>query len=123
MVVNNTEKSVLNCGYTSFNNSVCTFFKPKNDAVARRWKDINPIMFSDNLPSYICSIHFRESDIPLNNLGARRLGSAFSDTVHLKTRYSTRCTICPRSSDPFYIVSYYMKWVTSVRTKLIKGAI
>ena len=20
------------------------------------------------------------------------------------------CTICPRSSDPFYIVSYYIKW-------------
>ena len=22
-------------------------------------------------------------------------------------------TICPRSSDPFYIVSYYIKWVTT----------
>ena len=22
-------------------------------------------------------------------------------------------TVCPRSSDPFYIVSYYKKWVTS----------
>ena len=22
-------------------------------------------------------------------------------------------TICPRSSDPFYIVTYYMKWVTT----------
>ena len=22
-------------------------------------------------------------------------------------------TVCPRSSDPFYIVSYYMKWVTT----------
>ena len=25
-------------------------------------------------------------------------------------------TICPRSSDPFYIVSYYMKRVTTSRT-------
>ena len=22
-------------------------------------------------------------------------------------------TVCPRSSDPFYIVSYYIKWVTA----------
>ena len=22
-------------------------------------------------------------------------------------------TVCPRSSDPFYIVSYYIKWVTT----------
>ena len=23
------------------------------------------------------------------------------------------CTVCPRSSHPFHIVSYYMKWVTT----------
>ena len=23
------------------------------------------------------------------------------------------CTICPRSSDPFYMITYYMKWVTT----------
>ena len=22
-------------------------------------------------------------------------------------------TVCPKSSDPFYIVSYYIKWVTT----------
>ena len=26
-------------------------------------------------------------------------------------------TICPRSSDPFYIVSYYLNWVTTAKTK------
>jgi len=26
---------------------------------------------------------------------------------------SNLSTICPRSSDPFYIVSYYIKWVTT----------
>ena len=76
--------SVLNCFNNSFNNSVCTFFKPKNDAVAKRWMNVNPNMFYGTLPSYICSKHFRESDIPLNNLGARRLVSAFIDPVHLK---------------------------------------
>ena len=25
----------------------------------------------------------------------------------------TQGTVCPRSSDPFYIVSYYIKWVTT----------
>ena len=24
-------------------------------------------------------------------------------------------TVCPRSSDPFYIVTYYIKWVTTSR--------
>ena len=25
-------------------------------------------------------------------------------------------TVCPRSSDPFYIVTYYIKWVTTSLT-------
>ena len=25
-------------------------------------------------------------------------------------------TVCPRSSDPFYIVSYYLKWVSTFWT-------
>ena len=25
-------------------------------------------------------------------------------------------TVCPRSSDPFYIVTYHIKWVTSLWT-------
>ena len=25
----------------------------------------------------------------------------------------TKSTLCPRSCDPFYIVSYYIKWVTT----------
>ena len=30
------------------------------------------------------------------------------------------CTICPGSSDPFYIVTYYIKWVTTSWTHSIK---
>ena len=30
--------------------------------------------------------------------------------LNLSTIYTT---VCPRSSDPFYIVSYYIKWVTT----------
>ena len=37
--------------------------------------------------------------------------------THRKTFPGTHqmfpCTICPRSSDPFYKVSYYIKWVTT----------
>ena len=29
------------------------------------------------------------------------------------TLYIYACNMCPRSSDPFYIVTYYMKWVTT----------
>ena len=32
-------------------------------------------------------------------------------------------TVCPRSSDPFYIVSYYIKWVTTSWTHSIKKGI
>ena len=28
----------------------------------------------------------------------------------------SQCTVCPGSSDPFYIVSYYIKWVTTFWT-------
>ena len=31
----------------------------------------------------------------------------------LKIQIQLLCTVCPRSSDPFTIVSYYMKWVTT----------
>ena len=30
------------------------------------------------------------------------------------------CTVCPRSSDPFYVVTYYIKWVTTSWTYSIK---
>ena len=33
-----------------------------------------------------------------------------------KKRYLVTDTICPRSSDPFHIVTYYMKWVTTSST-------
>ena len=32
-------------------------------------------------------------------------------------------TVCPRSSDPYYIVSYYTKWVTTSWTYSIKCCI
>ena len=32
------------------------------------------------------------------------------------------CTICPGSSDPFYIVTYYIKWVTTSWTHSISFA-
>ena len=32
------------------------------------------------------------------------------------TAYNLGDTVCPRSSDPFYIVIYYIKWVTTYWT-------
>ena len=32
-------------------------------------------------------------------------------TGHMRVAFIS--TVCPRSSDPFYIVSYYIKWVTT----------
>ena len=33
-----------------------------------------------------------------------------------KTKGAGNVIVCPRSSDPFYIVTYYIKWVTSSGT-------
>ena len=45
-------------------------------------------------------------------------GSTFSTvlsgTEPLVQQFSSCTTICPGSSDPFYIVSYYIKWVESL---------
>ena len=30
-------------------------------------------------------------------------------------------TVCPRSSDPFYVVTYYIKWVTTSLKELDKS--
>ena len=35
--------------------------------------------------------------------------------------YTFLTTMCPGSSDPFYIVSYYIKWVTTSWTHVIIG--
>ena len=35
----------------------------------------------------------------------------------VKLKFST--TVCPRSSEPFHIVSYYIKWVTTSDTQYI----
>ena len=35
------------------------------------------------------------------------------NVVLIRFIYKTLFTVCPRSSDPFYIVSYYIKWVTT----------
>ena len=43
----------------------------------------------------------------------------FSD-IYFEISY-TYHTLCPRSSDPFYIVSYYIKWVTPSWTHSIIG--
>ena len=32
--------------------------------------------------------------------------------INYRLRFSTNLTVCPRSSDPFYILIYYITWVT-----------
>ena len=34
----------------------------------------------------------------------------------LKVNVEPLCTVCPRSSDPIYIVSYYIKWENTTWT-------
>ena len=45
----------------------------------------------------------------------RLLDSAFESKVMILY------TVCPGSSDPFYVVTYYIKWVTSSWTQGIKN--
>ena len=37
----------------------------------------------------------------------------------ISTKKCTVCTVCQRSSDPFYLVTYYIKWVTTSWTHSI----
>ena len=32
---------------------------------------------------------------------------------HLGHQYRFEAPVCPRSSDPFYVVTYYIKWLTT----------
>ena len=43
--------------------------------------------------------------------GNRSFTSSWS--IHFFTSKASICTVCQRSSDPFYTISYYIKWVTS----------
>ena len=43
----------------------------------------------------------------------------FSKPIFICLVYYT--TVCPRSSDPFYMVTYYMKWVSTTWTDGIDG--
>ena len=46
----------------------------------------------------------------------RKLAESLDESEHKTQRtfiYETHCTVCPRSSDPFCIVTYDMKWVTT----------
>ena len=62
--------SVLSCNNNS-NNSNATFFKPKNDIVAVRWRNLRPEEFSVDLPEFICSGHFFNNNIIVNNIVSR----------------------------------------------------
>ena len=45
-----------------------------------------------------------------------------SPVIHISKKYgqNDNITVCPGSSDSFYIVTYYMKWVTTSWTDGIK---
>ena len=41
------------------------------------------------------------------------MGQDFLDEQYGKNQASNLTTVCPRSSDPFYTVTYYIEWVTT----------
>ena len=60
--------------------------------------------------------HHKSENIDENySLNENWHGALTSLVKYLLPRY----TVCPRSSDPFYIVSYYIKWVTTSWTDSI----
>ena len=78
--------SIVSCKNTS-NNSNATFFKPKNDIVAVRWRNLRPEEFSLDLPKFICSDHFFDNNIIVTNIGGRRLTSSLADPDLTPNRY------------------------------------
>ena len=41
-------------------------------------------------------------------------------SVHMSEAIDKYGTVCPRNSEPFYVVTYYIKWVTTSWTYSIR---
>ena len=62
---------------------------------------------------------YKETDVIIKSSNP---STHFYIYVNVTMGKSTYSTICPRSSDPFYIVPYYIKWVsTSYSSMFIVG--
>jgi len=53
------------------------------------------------------------SKIEHKSLSITQIGSFWKETISNQVAFKFKGTICPGSSDPFYIVSYYIKWATT----------
>ena len=80
----------------------------KFDNFMRICKFLGPIIHRSSL-----SPSLPPSPLPLSLFPsiAKRRNSCEGRVLH--HRYYNRYTVCPRSSDPFYVVTYYIKWVTN----------
>ena len=59
------------------------------------------------------------TDISDTNITGRRLCEADAKLKRLGKACNYAYTVCPRSSDQFYVVTYYIKWVTTSWTHSI----
>ena len=94
----------------------------KKDTVFKRFTSKRR-SFSHPPPLLICSSHilnfpFSSSSYPFHRpsivfweIYTSALYRIFHGFILFKYRFL--CTVCPGRSDPFYIVTYYIKWVTT----------
>ena len=55
-----------------------------------------------------------ESEVVAYFLSWKNMKGLLTRTVFTpETTYVRRTTVCPKGSDPFYVVSYYIEWVTT----------
>ena len=66
--------------------------------------------------------HLGGSKTPQLSQGVRKRTSITVDKLE-PPRASTQYTVCPGSSDPFYVVTYNIKWVTTSWTHSMQGIV
>ena len=75
--------------------SLKLLFDPPNLETLGTLKNINPVEMSDGAETKYLLVKGNSKD------------NVYCNKYY---HFMLLCTICPRSSDPFYIVTYYIKW-------------
>ena len=93
-------KKFFFCGFPNLNNTVCR----------RKGKNVFKEIICDQITDFSLHVHAPISELPSY---IRHRGTLCFD---VELRPLRKYSVCPRSSDPFYVVTYYIKWVTTYWT-------
>ena len=95
LLPSNIIKKKLCSGACTLEKSLKLLFDPPNLETLGTLKNINPAEMSDGAKTKYLLVKGNSKD------------NVYCNKYY---HFMLLCTICPRSSDPFYIVTYYIKW-------------